>query len=162
MPQWKSWIGVLKKRLPSVEMAGLPIQRFFHGIAPGMMVPPHEGSRHPITRSLPSASFSTKPRIDEKSQESSESPMRIHRPLAARIPPRRAFPYPFSRTCSTRAPSDSAISIDPSVEPLSAMRISPETPDLSRPFLALPMHRASVSASFRQGMRIVSPTGFSG
>src|SRR4051794_10808603 len=48
------------------------------------------------------------------------------------------------------------MSWEPSVEPLSAMMISPTMPVRSRKAWALPIHRASVSASFRQGIRMVS------
>src|SRR5262249_45648344 len=48
----------------------------------------------------------------------------------------------------------------PSVLPLSAIRISPDTPAPSMPVRAFLMHAASVSASLRQGIRIVSSGAF--
>ena len=48
---------------------------------------------------------------------------------------------------------------EPSVLPLSAMMISPRTPARWRPSRAFSMQRASVSASFRQGMTMLSSTG---
>ena len=47
---------------------------------------------------------------------------------------------------------------EPSVLPLSAMMISPRTPARWIPSRADSMQRASVSASFRQGMRMVNST----
>src|SRR5271168_3922942 len=58
----------------------------------------------------------------------------------------------------TRAPQASAYSTEPSLEPLSAIRISPATPERARNSLALPMQVAMVSASLRHGIRMVSST----
>ena len=59
----------------------------------------------------------------------------------------------------TRAPHDRAISCEPSVEPLSATTTSPAIACLARKALALRMQTASVSASFKHGMRIVNSRG---
>src|SRR4051794_33973340 len=66
-PQWKSRAGHSKKRRPIDDSVGFPIQRFFHGIAPGAIVPPPAGNRQPMTNSNPSSNFSTNPLIFEKS-----------------------------------------------------------------------------------------------
>src|ERR1039457_5715316 len=49
-----------------------------------------------------------------------------------------------------------AIAWLPSVEPLSEIRISPSILDLERRIRALMMHASIVSASFRQGVRMVN------
>src|SRR6185295_13540736 len=82
-------------------------------------------------------------------------------PRAASIPPRRAFPYPFAGTGTTRAPSRSAIDCDPSVLPLSAMRTSPRTPRFRKDCAAFSMQVARVSDSFRQGMTTENSGGSS-
>lgn len=66
-PQWKSWAGHWKSDRPMRVRTGLPIHRCFHGIAPGSIVPPPDGRRHPMTRSAPPESFSTNGLIREKS-----------------------------------------------------------------------------------------------
>ncbi len=53
-PQWKSCAGHLKNNRPIKDSTGLPSQRFFHGIAPGEIVPPPIGNRQPMTSSKPS------------------------------------------------------------------------------------------------------------
>ena len=55
-----------------------------------------------------------------------------------------------------RAPAASAIACEPSVLPLSAIRISPSTPLRSRYARAFRMQDARVSASLRQGIRMLS------
>ena len=69
------------------------------------------------------------------------------------MPARRAAPYPRCFTWTTRAPCDSAISIDPSVEPLSATITSPGKASLGeRHANALSTQMPREFASFRQGM----------
>jgi tetratricopeptide (TPR) repeat protein len=55
-------------------------------------------------------------------------------------------------TWITLAPSDSAMLMESSVDPLSAITISPLMPELSRNLLALLIQVATVIASLRQGM----------
>ena len=62
-------------------------------------------------------------------------------------------------TATTRAPCARAIAWLPSVEPLSAMKTSPLMPVRQRNAFALSMQMPSVSASFRQGIRIESSIG---
>jgi hypothetical protein len=47
-PQWKSETGERKSLRPTAESSGLPIQRWFQGMAPGRMRPL---KRDPITSS---------------------------------------------------------------------------------------------------------------
>jgi hypothetical protein len=54
----------------------------------------------------------------------------------------------------TRAPSDLAILIEPSVEPLSATTTSPRTPSGLRAAFALLTQRPTVPDSFRDGITI--------
>src|SRR5262249_29183321 len=89
------------------------------------------------------------------------SPMMIHLPRAASIPPLNALPYPFSLTGTSRAPPFLAISMDPSVLPLSATSTSPLMPACSRPSPAFCMQVANVSASFKQGITMVNSTSWS-
>src|SRR6266849_9669699 len=59
----------------------------------------------------------------------------------------------------TRAPWRSAISTEPSVEPLSATMTSPMRPPFRNAFTALSMQKARELASFRQGITTEIPTG---
>src|SRR5882724_9414588 len=77
-------------------------------------------------------------------------------PCAARMPARRALPYPRSATCTTRAPFAAAIACERSVLPLSAITTSPVQPLRARKARALEMQLASVSASLRHGIKIVN------
>ena len=131
------------------DRLGLPIQRFFQGIAPGAITPPPLGSRHPMTRSYPSRSFATNPSMRR------EVVAVIRVPHDDPLPPRgfnarRATRCrtPFPSPCTTRAPACSAMLTDPSVLPLSAISTSPRSPACSRPGRALAMHR-------RQRLRLV-------
>src|SRR5207253_803912 len=56
----------------------------------------------------------------------------------------------------TRAPASSAMRCEPSVDPLSAIRISAINPRRSMQARAFRMQVSSVSASFKQGMRTVT------
>src|SRR5215472_13629598 len=69
--------------------------------------------------------LATNPSSCEKSYESSASPMITKRPFAASIPPISAAPYLRSKIDTTRAPRRCAVAWEPSVEPLSAINISP-------------------------------------
>ncbi len=88
--------------------------------------------------------------------------MITNRPRAAAMPPRRAAPYPFSATGTTRAPMRSAIWIEPSELPLSATTISPSIASRSSADRAASMHAPSVPASFRQGRTIDSSIAVAG
>src|SRR6266699_3825580 len=61
--------------------------------------------------------------------------------------------------CTTRAPAARASSCDPSVEPLSATNTSPWIPVRSRKLRPLRTQVATVSASLRHGIRMVSSSG---
>jgi len=65
----------------------------------------------------------------------------------------------FSSTGMRRMPAFPAMACEPSVLPLSAMTIWPRRPERWSPSFAFSMQRARVSASFRQGIRMVSSTG---
>src|SRR5213083_1211300 len=78
--------------------------------------------------------------------------MTMNLPLAATNPPSRAAPYPLRATSTTRAPSERAISCEPSVLPLSATTTSPSTPALCSPAWARRTHSPTDSASSRQGI----------
>src|SRR5690242_8251487 len=78
--------------------------------------------------------------------------MTINGARAAAMPARKAAPYPRCSTRTTRAPSFSASSIDPSVEPLSATTISPRRPAERKASMALVTQMPSEFASFKQGM----------
>src|SRR5579863_2241952 len=86
--------------------------------------------------------------------------MRTYRPRAARMPPRRALPFPLLATWMTRAPSTTAISAEPSVEPLSATITSPLIPASRSAAQAFRTQMPKVSASFRQGITTDSSIGF--
>src|SRR5256886_10939409 len=73
-------------------------------------------------------------------------------PRAPAIPARSAAPYPRCVTRITRAPCSSAISIEPSVDPLSATTTSPLSPASWSAFLALSTQYASEFASLRHGI----------
>src|ERR1700737_188201 len=84
--------------------------------------------------------------------------MITNRPCDAAIPACRAAPYPRCATRTTRAPCDSAISMEPSVEPLSATITSPQRPaDLNAP-IALSTQMAREFASFKQGITTETST----
>ena len=84
-----------------------------------------------------------------------QSPPSAHRfQRAAWIPPFRALPYPRSWMCTTLAPTASAISMEPSVEPLSATITSPRRPADSKHAIAFETHVPTVSCSFRHGKTI--------
>src|SRR5215469_14324848 len=80
-------------------------------------------------------------------------------PRALAVPPRRAFPYPFSFTRTTRAPIRAAISDEPSVLPLSATMISPAIRCSQSTRRTFSMHSGRVSASLRQGITTDNSTG---
>src|SRR5277367_2416738 len=80
----------------------------------------------------------------------------MHSPCAAAIPARSAAPYPRSLTATTRAPCASAISIDPSVDPLSATSTSPRSPAARNAATALSTQNASEFASFKHGSTTVT------
>src|SRR6266404_2612305 len=65
-------------------------------------------------------------------------------------------PYSFCAICTTRAPASRANSDDPSADPLSATSTSPSMPVRSRKRRALLTQTATVSASLRHGIRMVS------
>src|SRR5437870_5246732 len=94
-----------------------------------------------------------------KSYESSASPMMRYLPFAAWNPPMRALPYPFFSTWTTRAPFRRAISMEPSVEPLSATTTSPDTWDRTKKSSAFRMQVSIVSASFRHGITTETSIG---
>src|SRR6266566_2135978 len=73
-------------------------------------------------------------------------------PLASSIPLRKALPYPLETACTTRAPWSSAISVEPSVEPLSDTTTSPEMHNLRKAAKALSMQNAIDFASLRHGI----------
>src|ERR1700730_861208 len=68
------------------------------------------------------------------------------------MPACSAAPYPRCGTRTTRAPCPSAISIDPSVDPLSATTTSPRNSPAANAAIALSTQIPSEFASFRQGM----------
>ena len=78
--------------------------------------------------------------------------------LACALFDRRGRMVAQAVTAMTRAPRAMAYSTEPSLEPLSAIKTSPATPERARNPWALSMQVAMVSASLRQGMRIVSST----
>src|ERR1041385_6616279 len=80
--------------------------------------------------------------------------MIMKRPRAAHEPKYSAAPYPRTGTWTTRAPHCSAISIEPSDEPLSATSTSPLQRFTRSQDLAFSIHVPSVSASFKHGIRI--------
>src|ERR1700743_2879700 len=82
-------------------------------------------------------------------------------PRAPAIPARRAEPYPRAGTLTTRAPSFSAMSVEPSVEPLSATTTSPRKPADLNASSALPTQIPIELASLRHGMTTETSTGFS-
>src|SRR3974377_736676 len=82
--------------------------------------------------------------------------MTMYWPLAAEIPPIRAFPYPLSFRAPPRTPAFAAIASDPSVLPLSATIISPWMPLDRNPCFAFSRQTPSVSASLRQGITMVT------
>ena len=149
IPQWTSDTSAAKSRLSKPVESGLPMYRFFHGMAPGMIVP---RIRVPITRSAPSRIPSTNGPIWEKSYDSSASPIRMYEPRASSQPRRSALPYPRMGSCTTRAPCAAAISRDPSVDPLSTTTTSPSIAADRIASIAASMQAATVSASFRQGI----------
>src|SRR3982074_370615 len=78
--------------------------------------------------------------------------MITNRPCDAAIPACGAAPYPRCAPRTTRAPCDSAISMEPSVEPLSATITSPKRPaDFDAP-IALSMQMGEEFASVKQGI----------
>src|ERR1700693_5470956 len=78
--------------------------------------------------------------------------MTINCPREAWMPALSAAPYPRSVTRTTRAPHDSAIPIEPSVEPLSATTTSPFIPAFAKAVSAFSMQIATEFASFRHGI----------
>src|SRR5713101_9211005 len=76
----------------------------------------------------------------------------MNAPRAAAIPARNAEPYPRASTRTTRAPRFSAISIEPSVEPLSATTTSPRIPISRNAANALSTQIPIERASLRQGI----------
>ena len=158
-PQWKSWTGAVKNRRPRAVRIGLPIQRCFHGMAPGRIRPPPAGRRQPMTRSAPAAQCapgtaaarrSRRSRRRRPSGRTGRAPRRCRRPARCRSHGRRRRP-PAPRRPAPRA-------CEPSVLPLSATITSPTTPAAASAAAASPTQAARVSASFRQGIRIVSST----
>src|SRR5579863_8516955 len=87
--------------------------------------------------------------------------MMMNCPRAAAIPDRSAEPYPRAATFTTRAPSFLAISIEPSVEPLSATTTSPRSPEDRIASSALPTQMPMEFASFRHGMTTETSMGLS-
>src|SRR5438105_13415859 len=73
-------------------------------------------------------------------------------PLASSIPLRKALPYPLETACTTRAPWSSAISVEPSAEPLSDTTTSPEMHNLRKAAKALSMQNAIDFASLMHGI----------
>src|SRR5579863_4594148 len=76
----------------------------------------------------------------------------MNAPRAAPMPERRADPYPRCGTRTTRAPSFSAISIEPSVEPLSATTTSPHRPAARNASIAFETQTPREFASFKHGI----------
>src|ERR1700675_2006779 len=76
----------------------------------------------------------------------------MNAPRAAVIPARNAEPYPRASTRTTRAPSFSAISIDPSVDPLSPTTTSPRSPAEPNALIAFETQIPIEFASFKQGI----------
>src|SRR6202790_3550656 len=85
--------------------------------------------------------------------------MRMNSPLAAAIPARSANPYPRCATWITRAPSFSAISTEPSVEPLSATTTSPRSLAARKACIAFSTHTPIEFASFKQGITTDTSAG---
>ena len=78
--------------------------------------------------------------------------MMMKRPRATRDPWKSAAPYPRMGTCTTRAPHRSAISTEPSEEPLSATMTSPSQAAIRNQCCAFRTHVSNVAASFRHGI----------
>src|SRR5438093_11056927 len=73
-------------------------------------------------------------------------------PIPSSSPLRKALPYQLVTECTTRAPWSSAISVEPSVEPLSDTTTSPEMHNLRKAAKALSMQHAIDFASLRHGI----------
>src|SRR5467141_3160612 len=76
----------------------------------------------------------------------------MNAPRAAAIPARSAEPYPRASTRTTRAPSFSAISTDPSVDPLSATTTSPRSPARRNASIAFDTQIPTEFSSFKHGI----------
>src|ERR1700727_2711839 len=87
--------------------------------------------------------------------------MMMNGPRAAGIPARNAEPHPRAGTLTTRAPSFSAMSVDPSVEPLSATTTSPRSPADLNASSAFPTQIPIELASLRHGITTDTSTGLS-
>lgn len=125
-------------------------------MAPGRIVPPPDGMRHPCTRSNPSRSFARIPgalqevvavvRVphDDELATGGADPTHQRTSLAAGPDVHQSRSVVLGNPC------------EPSLAPLSATTTSPAIPFLSGACAAYPMHAPGVSASFRQGMTIDS------
>src|SRR6266478_2760762 len=86
----------------------------------------------------------------------------MNAPRAAAIPARNAEPYPRASTRTTRAPSFSAISTEPSVDPLSATTTSPRSPFARNASIAFATQIPIEFVSFKHGITTETSTPPSG
>ena len=148
--------GARKNRRPSAVRIGLPIQRCFHGMAPGRIRPPPAGIRQPITRSAPPCSASRRLPQPAESYEPSASPMSTTLPRAAAMPAAQRVAIAAHRDFDdTRAsgPCQRLRAIAAAI--VGHEHLAHDAGSCQCPHPPRRHRQANVSASFKHGMTIV-------